>query len=80
MSLSRKGLEFKFKQYLFDQTQAHQDKLNPQHESYDPFARVRDQHGRAEHGDTHVEMEAQIQAAALAILDVIAENSDSLDS
>ena len=75
MTLSWKELELKFKEFLFAQTQANQKRLDPESNTYDPFARARDQHGREEHGDTHVEMEAQIQAAALAILDVIAENN-----
>ena len=73
MTLSRKELELKFKEFLFAQTQANQQRLEPQSPTYD----ARDRHGREEHGDTHVEMEAQIQAAALALLDVIAENNNS---
>ena len=75
MTFTRKELESKFKEFLFAQTQANQERLNPQSSTYDPFAHARDRHGREEHGDTHVEMEAQIQAAALALLDVIAENN-----
>tara|TARA_Y100000590_G_scaffold377964_1_gene444589 strand:+ start:338 stop:580 length:243 start_codon:yes stop_codon:yes gene_type:complete len=75
MTLSRKELESKYKEFLFAQTQANQRRLDPSSATYDPFAHARDRHGREEHGDTHVEMEAQIQAAALAILDVIAENN-----
>ena len=77
MTLSRKELESKFKEFLFAQTQSNQRRLDPKSPTYDPFAHARDRHGREEHGDTHVEMEAQIQAAALAVLDVIAENNNN---